>query len=208
MNYITLIIIFLIILAFSAKMSSQETKPNSEKKPAIILYEDGTWQKVADNKNTKPQKTISEVWKEFQTAIQKGEKLEIMKFFKYPFNLEGDLIEIEPITFEYKSIRPICNLVGALSKSKFEDNVNIILDNDFKKGILNTKSDEYTEGKSERFGKTNYTFDVKIATKFNEYEEINRKKTIVKKDGYIIYRIYFIEDSGVFKIYVVYFDKQ
>lgn len=201
MKYIILILFFLINI-FIVNIFAQD------KKPVFILYDNGTWEKVNENEAAKPQKSIEDVWKEFQTAIKNNDKSEIISFFRFPLSLECQIIEADPVTFEYKCIRPICNIVGSLSRSKLENSLNIIFDNALKKGILSKKYDEYFEGQSERFGKPNFSYAILIPTKENDEEYIKGKKIIIQKDFIMICRLYFIAEGGELKLYTIAFDRQ
>lgn len=174
-----------------------------EKKPYIILYENGTWEKVTTESKVPAGKSISSVWKEFQESVKKCEKKEISNYFIFPFNIEVDVEEYAEKTFEMGCIKPICKLAGAVSQKKFEGNFDFLFSQEFKDAILQVNPDEYTEGKSDRFGKTNYTFELKVEAQFNNYEYINNQKTIISKKGYISYMVYFLNTDQGIKIYLI-----
>jgi len=123
----TKIIILTLIALLATNANAQD------KKPAIILYDNGTWEKVEGAENAQPKKTISEVWTEFQAAVKKGKKEEIMKFFKFPF----DILVLMGREFDESSqkpgqcIRPLCNInPKGISKSRFEENFDVLIDSD------------------------------------------------------------------------------
>lgn len=189
----------IILLAFfvMANLNAQE------KKPAIILYDNGTWEKVAGNEPSKPKMTIEETWTAFQKAVKSGKKEEITKFVKFPFLLNIRIYETEPVTFEYKCIRPLCKLGEILSKSKLDENFNLVFSKDIINYISKIKFDEYIEGQSDRFKKNNYDYKYNTSELLNDSEYKNGNKIITKKNVSVSYNFYFIEDSNEFKLYLI-----
>ena len=169
---------------------------------AIMFSNSSIAQTATTQKKGSLEKSISQVWKEFQTAVKKGKKADIISFFRLPFDIQAVNVEDYNAQSVRGCYRPICKLAGAASKSKLEENYKIIFDKAVTDGILKSKADEYTDGNSARYNKLYYQFEISIPTKYGEPYYDNGAK-VKKVDGIISYNFYFIEVNGEYKIYLL-----
>jgi hypothetical protein len=176
----------LILLAFTFTVMFTVIRAQ-EKKPIIILYDNGTWEKI-DNKDTTTNKVdITKVWTDFQKAIKDNNKNLILNNFMFPFETSL-LLNENPSD---KCIRSICDLNGAVSKSKLEANLTKLFDKDLKKSIIEKKADEYLQRKSDKFNSTAYVYEVFV----DNSKSLDNRYTKIK------YNFYFINNNGKMQIY-------
>ena len=75
------ILICIFIISFSTLFISY----SQENKPFIILYENGTWEKL-DNKD-KEVKSITEFWSDFKSAVLKNDKKIVLSILNILYQL-------------------------------------------------------------------------------------------------------------------------
>lgn len=110
---------------------------NDSKKAHIILYEDGTWEKVPEIKNDIDNDDIETTWKLFQDAVKISDTNKVLEFFDYPFDIDVCSNDESKI---YKSIG------SSYSKKKLLSNYKILFDNKFVNAIVKSNADEYSKG--------------------------------------------------------------
>lgn len=129
----TIIALCALMIAFSLKAQV--------KTPSIILYEDGTWEKV-DKESTKDNSkkiTIEETWDAFKLALKAGNKEKVADFFEFP------------VSNEISNSLTNSNLValnGSMTKKKLLEKFEILFDKELISLILNKDSEEYQQSQT------------------------------------------------------------
>lgn len=154
------ILICIFIISFSTLFISY----SQENKPFIILYENGTWEKL-DNKD-KEVKSITEFWSDFKSAVLKNDKKIVLNYFKYPLPII--------IRFGTNCKKPICKkLDGACSFDRLEKNYDVLFDNNLISNLKNSNPDEYFESRSNDYNRTEYRFEIKLGKDIIDESEYN-----------------------------------